>query len=106
MVLFRITFKFDFPLHQIQHICTGLKNVTNSDRKSERKAQELKAFIYLRYCNKNEKREKSRLFLGIGCKISVSLLRRKLFFLKSVVVVGKCQQVNHNKSEIGPTFPN
>ena len=45
MVLFRITFKFDFPLHQIQHICTGLKNVTNSDRKSERKAQELKALI-------------------------------------------------------------
>ena len=34
-----ITFKFDFPLQQTQYICTELKKVTNSDRKSERKAE-------------------------------------------------------------------
>ena len=56
MVLILITFYFslathfikttlDGPLHQIQYICTELKKVTISDRKSERKAEELKALI-------------------------------------------------------------
>ena len=86
--------------------CTKFNTFAQSSKMSQTVTVNQREKLKLKYCNKKEKREKSRLFLGIGCKISVSLLRRKLFFLKSVVVVGKCQQVNHNKSEIGPTFPN